>query len=532
MSVIVFVQAENIPTAAGTDFYLSVFDTWMGVAGQVPRGYSVMINATAETDVYVNSSNKYTKTLHLSANTRQEISLNGSVQALEGVHIQTTSPCYVNAFVHSGTSGAETVVLPLHLLGKQYMLQGWRGDLIDMNNTPTPHYSQFIIVGTATNTLVTITAKEALICVTTGATITAGQSAFFSVGEKEVLLFQPVDYSKEISGTFIDSDQPIAVFQGNNCTHIPSDTNWEDPTWEQARPTKDWGKEFIIPGSQRLMELMFTITALDNNTTVEFYAGNTPYKTKTLQRGETEIGGENISGTGFGFEYVKANKPVCCYLYATGSTLNNGVGDPSMAEIVPVDNMATEARWGMMTHSSNAPYTASLLVITQDGNENNVTLNGQNLSACYAQNGVAMERYYGYVGYELSIDANGGYILRASEGGFSAHVLKLGKTSEAESFNVSLPSSLIIQCKDTIVCDTLSQIQWRDKIYNIADTLRDIVGDRARGDLHRDGVFRTGNAQIIIVDVRHAETFVSHEVVDRIGGVISHQRQLFNDRCL
>ena len=43
MSVIVFVQAENIPTAAGTDFYLSVFDTWMGVADQVPQGYSVMI---------------------------------------------------------------------------------------------------------------------------------------------------------------------------------------------------------------------------------------------------------------------------------------------------------------------------------------------------------------------------------------------------------------------------------------------------------------------------------------------------------
>jgi hypothetical protein len=28
---------------------------------------------------------------------------------------------------------------------------------------------------------------------------------------------------------------------------------------------------------------------------------------------------------------------------------------------------------------------------------------------------------------------------------------------------------------DTTVCDTLSQIQWRDKIYNIADTLRDTI---------------------------------------------------------
>lgn len=28
---------------------------------------------------------------------------------------------------------------------------------------------------------------------------------------------------------------------------------------------------------------------------------------------------------------------------------------------------------------------------------------------------------------------------------------------------------------DTIICDTLSQIQWRDKIYNIADTLRDTL---------------------------------------------------------
>ena len=152
-------------------------------------------------------------------------------------------------------------ILPKHLLGKSYMLQGIPGTTINKDGIPNPipTYSQFTVVGTENGTSVSVSPRVNMVCRSRGdSLIHAGQLYQTSIQENEVLLFQPENYNHDISGTVVESDKAVAVFQGNNVTNYPSGIV-TDYVWEQARPTDAWGKEFIVAGTGQLMEKGFAI---------------------------------------------------------------------------------------------------------------------------------------------------------------------------------------------------------------------------------------------------------------------------------
>ena len=443
-----------IPTAAGKDFYFTLLDHWGwsgNSAAQPIKHVGISITAVEAADITFSTplsngggaSPSYTRHMDAGSSLLSSFAYPDQL-VLQGVNIHSTGDLYINIWVHGGTSSDQSVILPKHLLGKHYIVQGIPGDRIATSSDPDPYlmptYSQFTVVGTENETNVTITPRVDIVSRSRGnVTISAGQQYTTSIQENEVLLFQTLNYSHDISGTVVESDKAVAVFQGNNLTRFPADVNWADYTWEQARPTEAWGKEFIVAGTGRLVEKAFAITALEDNTQVEFYIYSMRYKTVTLNRGETAWGGENISGYGgLGTEYIKSDKPVCCYMYTTGCTQNNDKGDPSMAEILPVDHMATEAHWGLMQTDDNGPFSNTLLVTTRDDNTDNVQFNGRTLSEYATQSGVETYSIYGYTTYEIPHAIQGH--LTTIGGGFSAYVVRIGKTAEAAAFNVSLPN--------------------------------------------------------------------------------------------
>lgn len=443
-------NANFIQTSAGKDFYFTLLDHWGwsgNSAAQPIKHVGISITAVEAADITFSTplsngggaSPSYTRHMDASSSLLSSFAYPDQL-VLQGVNIHSTGDLYINIWVHGGTSSDQSVILPKHLLGKHYIVQGIPGSIIESGEgIPTPTYSQFTVVGTENGTSVSVTPRVNIVCRSRSDTqINAGQVYTTSIQENEVLLFQPENYSHDISGTVVESDKAVAVFQGNNLTRFPADVNWADYTWEQARPTEAWGKEFIVAGTGRLVEKAFAITALEDNTQVEFYIYSMRYKTVTLNRGETAWGGENISGYGgLGTEYIKSDKPVCCYMYTTGCTQNNDKGDPSMAEILPVDHMATEAHWGLMQTDENGPFSNTLLVTTRDDNTDKVKFNGRLLSEYATQSGVETYSIYGYTTYEIPHSIFGN--LTTSGEGFSAYVVRVGKTAEAAAFNVTLP---------------------------------------------------------------------------------------------
>ena len=448
-------QRNNLmPTSAGKDFYFTLLDHWGwsgNSAAQPIKHVGISITAVEAADITFSTplsngggaSPSYTRHMDAGSSLLSSFAYPDQL-VLQGVNIHSTGDLYINIWVHGGTSSDQSVILPKHLLGKHYIVQGIPGSIIESGEgISTPTYSQFTVVGTENGTNVSVTPRVNMVCRSRSDTlINAGQVYTTSIQENEVLLFQPKNYSHDISGTVVESDKAVAVFQGNNVTRFPADVNWADYTWEQARPTEAWGKEFIVAGTGagtgRLVEKAFAITALEDNTQVEFYIYSMRYKTVTLNRGETAWGGENISGYGgLGTEYIKSDKPVCCYMYTTGCTQNNDKGDPSMAEILPVDHMATEAHWGLIQTDENGPFSNTLLVTTRDDNTDKVKFNNRTLSEYSSQSGVETYSIYGYTTYEIPQSIFGN--LTTSGEGFSAYVVRVGKTAEAAAFNVTLP---------------------------------------------------------------------------------------------
>ena len=453
-------QTDEHP-AAGKDFYFTLFNHWNHDLPDTPLKPSVqrqngnaafcglMLNAVEDADITFSSKvGLGDLKIHMDRGFSALTSLQTPEDAiLKTFRIHSTGACYINVLVQGIAGYAQTAILPKHLLGTNYMLQSCNGIDAIAPWTTTPRFSQFTIIGTEDATTVILTAKSALTCLTepyTGQTISAGENRTFNLNDGEVLHFRTMNYWESISGTLVHSTRPIAVFQGNDLTCNPDTDSNVDYTWEQARPTSAWGKEFAIPKSAKLRKATYLITALENNTEILLRTtGSNMQNIGTLQAGETLEREISSSFEEMIVHRISATKPVCCYIYTTGSSLNEDFGDPAMAEIAPLDKMANKAYWNLMQSDSYGPCTARLIVSTRrDCNIllNNKPLNEYNKISLYASD---------FETHEIPISVLPGWSLTSDNGGFSAYVMQFGPDVDASAFNVSLPASAATNvCED------------------------------------------------------------------------------------
>ena len=441
---IVLCVLSVVPLIAQEDYYFTLLDhwNWKGPNTYVPTNLkkcAVSLCAAEDVDfTFSTPVNNGQTTIHVNQGNNSVVMIDDVDAAiLNGVSIHSSGASSININIIGTTSAAETAVLPKRLLGTKYMVQGAPGLLVD--NLPV--YSQFTVVGIENGSSIRVKPRVAMTCVTTGVTVPAGQVSNFQINEKQVLLFQPVNYEDEISGTVVESDRKIAVFQGNNITRIPVTANWSDFVYEQARPISSWGKEFVIPKASGLMTCDWKIIAGEDNTEVYIYANGSKVKHGVKNAGEWFTKTIYSASSDLQVDHIVTSKPVCCYLYMTGSSSNNSKGDPEMIEIVPVDKMATEARWGKAQTNDNTPHTISLLVTAPQADETKVQYNSQPLSSYATQSGVQRAVIDGFVVYQIPFATANGVLLSAGEG-FSAHIIHYAKTAEGTGYNVSLPEEM------------------------------------------------------------------------------------------
>ena len=91
------------------------------------------------------------------------------------------------------------MILPKHLLGKKYMVQGVPGTRYYVEPNDIPTYSQFAVVGTEDNTNVVVTPKVQLRCVNrNNAVVPVGEKIGLEDTSKITLGFG--FYSSEVMG--------------------------------------------------------------------------------------------------------------------------------------------------------------------------------------------------------------------------------------------------------------------------------------------------------------------------------------------
>jgi hypothetical protein len=192
-----------------------------------------------------------------------------------GVRVRSSADISITAFNHVHYTTDSYLALHNDVLGQEYVVLGF-GNVF--TGIPPLNGSQFAIIGTVTNSKVTITPSVK----TMGHPAGIPFNIVLQPGECYQLR-NTNDAPSDLSGTIITSDQPIGVFGSHQCASVPTSTKlFCDYLVEQLLPVNTWGNNFFtVPLATRSGDTFRCLAAYDG-TTVSI--NGVPFA--TLNRGE------------------------------------------------------------------------------------------------------------------------------------------------------------------------------------------------------------------------------------------------------
>jgi hypothetical protein len=230
------------PDSLGTNFWVVFFSVY-DISG--PNLSLYISSAVGATGMVTVPGLGITNAFSVAAGAVTNISLDPSVMMAEydvvetnGIHITASQPVAVYGVDFSFWTTCSFTGYPTTLLGTNYCVMArasmddWPGD----ENTN----SQFAIVATADNTTVTNTPSPT-------AHLYGHTNAYTKILQQgETYQINSTDMMGDVTGTWITSDKPVAVFAGAGCAWVP-DANYYagDPLVQEQLPVDTWGKQAL-----------------------------------------------------------------------------------------------------------------------------------------------------------------------------------------------------------------------------------------------------------------------------------------------
>ena len=247
-------------------------------------------------------------------------------------------------------SSGGTVLFPTHALGQKYYastmphpdparLYTRPGD---MPGQDVPR-AEIAIVGTIDGTQVSVTPTASIFAGPGVSASPAGTKVMFTIDEGALLQLATVEKGADLTGSLIESNQPIAVFGSNECATIfPRNTmnpgfrsEYCDHTEEALLPIQAWGKNFVAARVRPLTDApgaldatVWRILASEADTTVTFSApmGVTtePPTSMPMKLGAGEFKDLAVNITSFEQASdleIHADKPIMVVGYMAGETV-------------------------------------------------------------------------------------------------------------------------------------------------------------------------------------------------------------------
>lgn len=174
------------------------------------------------------------------------------IPAKQSFHVTTDNDISLIGHSKASLTNDAFLVFPTHALGKEYYVLSYNsdGDVDNfnvVNNSSTP--SQFTITAVEDNTSIEITPK-----VPTAKIGIAKQTVTLNKGESYLVQAKITsrDLHNDLTGTYIKSNKPIAVFGGQQRAALPFNSGnpqaSRDILVEQMVPINFWGRNaFIVP---------------------------------------------------------------------------------------------------------------------------------------------------------------------------------------------------------------------------------------------------------------------------------------------
>ncbi|NGO40135.1 HYR domain-containing protein [Limisphaera ngatamarikiensis] len=232
------------------------------------------------------------------------------------VYVKATRDVRVVAFNHVKHTSDSYHALHVSTLGTEYRVLAWPNLHAGV---PPLNGSQFAIVGTESNTVVTIVPSPTTVIKTPGVAYTV----VLQPGDVYQLR-DTNDAPADLTGTLIKATRPVAVFAGHACANVPTANQWYcDTLVEQLLPVNAWGGEYhLAPLASRSGGSPYRVLAAHDGTVVS--VNGTPVATLNA--------GESVLRVAAGPARVEATRPVLVAHYAASSDWDgNPNADPFMA---------------------------------------------------------------------------------------------------------------------------------------------------------------------------------------------------------
>ncbi|KAK3577956.1 hypothetical protein CHS0354_020794, partial [Potamilus streckersoni] len=251
------------------------------------------------------------------------------------------------------------LALPISEISTEYVVVT---DIIDGRSM-----CQFVIAALEHNTTVNVTFNTSGKINITGMNYSSGNVLSLEMSSLDT--FQ-VQHDHDLTGTFIKSNKPTAVFSGCKCGSGRPEGGYCQHEVEQIVPVRSLGQEYITVPLLPAASYRYRIIAPYSNTTASIHGKDFTIESGNfLERWDAEP------------IYIHASKPVMVIEYGQCSYADCSKGsDPSMITIPPISTFFSNLTFGLpqnLTHSDIRNY---LLVIIEKDKANELMLDHQRLN--------------------------------------------------------------------------------------------------------------------------------------------------------
>jgi hypothetical protein len=308
----------------GTDFWLTFPNQ---IAGQFQKNYQLYISSqTNVSGTVAMPGSAFSASFTVPAGGMTVINLPisaavsvlGNVVSNAGIHVTATGNVAIYGFAYQTFATDAYLALPISVLGSNYMITTYP----TQNPGSLFFHSEFSVVAPQNGTVLTIVPS-----VTTQGH-PAGVPYTVTLNQGDVYELMDQTPGNDLTGTLVNSNLPVAVFDGNDGADIPNPNYFAaNSLVEQAWPVADWGTQFVTePLATRSNGDLFKIVAYNNGTLVAINGT----VVATLNAGQSYQQQLTASAV------ITATQPVNVTQYSNSSTWDNSTGDPFMMTVPPI----------------------------------------------------------------------------------------------------------------------------------------------------------------------------------------------------
>ena len=305
-----------------------------------------------------------------------------------GVHISSDNPVFVVvenfiAFFNHGTY----LAYPSDEIAGATTYEYY---IISADNSLDGRLSQFLLVGSMSNTNITVTPTENVdippdprSSSSSPALVTAGSSATFMLDRLQTLMVSSLD---DLTGTRILSDKPLTVISGHQCANVPHDHTGCEPLAFQVPPASTWGNRFLLaPFAGRATQQKFRVIS-GEPMTVMYTCGNSS---------QTINDTTDLVITTSEYCSLASSRPALV-VQLSMSGLTDSMGDPAIALVSPTDQYISESTFITLSSDTFPTSYISVTVLAEHFSDTSILLDGSQLNCGWVPIYIPSDEIVGY----------------------------------------------------------------------------------------------------------------------------------------